>query len=316
MDGTNATGHEHLPSTGSFIAIICFSCVCIIAGILGNAGVVVYNVSMNHSKTPTTYFVVNLAISDILVCLAYFPPWIFEYISMLTNHHDDGHETICKIGMAASFTSISLSIANLLAINIDRLIYISKPLKYPWIVTWKRTYIFSILIWFLTIVNASVVYFNAKGIPGHGQSIFCTVVNQSLETFLVIFNIYLPFIGVFFLNYKIYKVAKSQRRKIRGENCPVGTQNGVGRRKHLQQMKMIKTFTIVLGVLIAFILPLLIITIIRRYICKGFCVPSTVVMFFSALVVLNSVINPIIYSARDKGYRIVYRRLFAKICGR
>lgn len=315
MDGTNATGNEHLPSTGSLIAIICFSCVCIIAGILGNVGVVVYNVSMNHSKTPTTYFVINLAISDILVCLVFFPPWIFEYMSILTNHEND-HEIICKIGMTASFTSISLSIANLLAINIDRLMYISKPLKYPWIVTWKRTYIFSILIWFLTIVNANMVYFNVKGMPGHGQRLFCTVVNQSLETFLVIFNIYLPFIGFFFLNYKIHKVAKSQRRKIRGENCAVGTQNGVERRKHLQQMKMIKTFTIVLGVLIAFIFPRLIITIIRRYICKGFCVPSTVVMFFSVLVVLNSVMNPIIYSARDKGYRIVYRQLFAKICGR
>ena len=37
-------------------------------GILGNACGIIYNVFFNRSKTSTTYFVVNLAINDVLAC--------------------------------------------------------------------------------------------------------------------------------------------------------------------------------------------------------------------------------------------------------
>ncbi|CAB4004630.1 orexin receptor type 2-like isoform X1, partial [Paramuricea clavata] len=73
MNGSNSTD-DYLPSLGFFIAMIIFASLCIIIGIIGNIGVIAYNIFMNHSKTPTTYFVVNLAISDIIVCLTLFPP--------------------------------------------------------------------------------------------------------------------------------------------------------------------------------------------------------------------------------------------------
>ena len=116
---------------------------------------------MNHSKTSTTYFVVNLAISDIIVCLTFFPLWLVKYVSTLANI-ESTMKLICEIGITSSFTSVALSIANLLTITGDRYMLITKPLKYPMIVTSKRIRIFLLVIWTIAIVNANLVFFNIR----------------------------------------------------------------------------------------------------------------------------------------------------------
>jgi hypothetical protein len=310
---TNTTA-EHLPSAEFFIALILFASLCIIVGILGNVGVIVYNIFMNQSKTPTTYFLVNLAVSDILVCVTYFPPWIFEFISVLTEK-ENTRILICQIRITSSYTSIALSIANLLAITMDRCLFITKPLKYPSIITWKRTYILLAVMWLLAIVNANYIFFNIEKAPE--GTLYCIMKNGSFGKILPIFHFYIPFGGIFLLNYKIYNVVKIQRRKIR-ENCtaqqPVegtGTaKNATGRREHLQQMKMIKTFAIVLGVLLACLFPRIVISIVNR-VCQNFCIPISVKTSVTMLTGANSVMNILVYSARNKEYRVAYRKLIS-----
>ena len=216
MNEKNLTATYLPSSTEFFIGIVTLVCLCIIIGILGNVGVIAYNVYMNHSKTPTTYFIVNLAISDIIVCLSYFPPWLVHLILSLTETDVKCGVLICKIGMVSSLTSIALSIANLLAITVDRYIFISKPFKYANIVTWKRTYILLVVIWLLTIVNASLVFYSAEEVK-RGTKIFCQVRDVGRNIFAII-NIYIPMLGIFYFNFKIYKVAKNQKRKIRHES--------------------------------------------------------------------------------------------------
>jgi hypothetical protein len=247
MSGENATA-EYLPPSGFFIGIILFICLCIIVGIIGNVGVIAYNIFMNHSKTPATYFVVNLAISDIIVCLTFFPPWLVEFISILIDTERD-RVFICKIGMTSSLTSIALSIANLLAITIDKFVFISKPLKYTSIMTWKRTYILLLVIWLLTMVNTTLIFFSTEEVIG--WSVSCQVRNPARYIFAFI-NLYIPVLCIFYFNYKMYKVAKKQRTKIRHESCATsyanqyttGTSENTEIKKRLKQLKMVKTFAI------------------------------------------------------------------------
>ena len=211
MSGTNSTADFILPS-GFYIGIILFNFLCIIVGILGNVGVIAYNIFMNNCKTPTTYFVVNLAISDIVVCLTFFPPWLVKYISILEGV-DSNFKLICKIGMTSSSASIALSVANLLAITADRCMFITKPLKYPKIMTWKRTHILLFVIWILAIANASFVFFNTDEIPELNS---CRIKNPQQHVFGLI-NIFLPTAGLLYFNYKIYRVAKNQNVRIKSE---------------------------------------------------------------------------------------------------
>jgi hypothetical protein len=180
MSGTNATA-DYLPSSGFFIGLILFICLCIIVDIIGNVGVIAYNIFMNHSKTPTTYFVVNLAISDVIVCLTFFPPWLAKYISILADV-ESNFKLICEIGTTSSLTSVALSLANLLAITADRCMFITKPLKYPKIMTWKRTHILLLVIWICAILNAIFVYFNiAEEIPE--LTLSCRINNAQQHVF-------------------------------------------------------------------------------------------------------------------------------------
>jgi hypothetical protein len=304
MRESNATAEE-LPPAGFFFVLTFYACLCIIVGLLGNVGVIVYNTFiMNETKTPTTYFLVNLAISDIIVCLTFFPPWLYEFILILTETENE-LTPICKIRMTSSYTSTALSIANLFAITIDRCLFITKPLKYPRIMTWKRTYILLAGIWLLTIVNANLVFFNIGDVTG--QAIRCTIKDRAIGKLAAFFSFYLPVAGVLFLNYKIYKAAKIQRRKIRECCSALETKaSNAGRRGHLQQIKLIKTFTIVLGVLLFCVLPRLITSTIALNFCQGFCIPISVSISVTMIMGTNSVMNPLIYSLRNKEYRTVY----------
>lgn len=319
MNGTNSTAAHHL-SSGFLIGFVLFICLCIIVGIIGNVGVIAYNVFMNHSKTPTTYFVINLAMADIIVCVTFFPPWLVQKISLLVDGDTDA-VLVCKIGKISSTTSLALSIVNLLAITFDRYIFISKPLKYTRIMTWNRIYMLLVVIWLFSIVNINILLLSTEEVAD--KRVICLVKNPGKNIFAFI-NIYIPILCILYLNYKIYKVARNQRKKIRHgsveytSQCTGVTSAGISeatrRKRCLQQIKVVKTFAIVLGVFLCCTLPTFVISFINFEICKRLCVPSSISWSAGILVGANSAMNPFIYSSRNKEYRIAYHQFCARLC--
>ena len=54
-------------STEFLIGLIIFKCISIVFGVLGNTGVIICNVFMIKEKSPTTWLIVNLSTTDLLV---------------------------------------------------------------------------------------------------------------------------------------------------------------------------------------------------------------------------------------------------------
>lgn len=121
------TSSEDFISSSAFKACVylMYGAVFIVA-FLGNA-LVCYVV--NHTprmKTVTNYFIVNLAVGDILMTVFCVP---FSFVSMLILRYWPFGEVMCKIVNYSQAVSVLVSAYTLLAISIDRYMAIMRPLK-------------------------------------------------------------------------------------------------------------------------------------------------------------------------------------------
>ena len=308
---------DHIPSTAFFTSVVVLLCLAVSIGLVGNIAILIYNIFLVETKTPTTYFVVNLSISDIIVCCSFYPSWMVEFINILAGK-DSNAKMICIIGVATSGTSAALSIANLLAITYDRFIYISRPLKYPLIMTWRRTRIILATIWLLAIVNANLLLWNTQnGV----RRLYCNIHPSVLPVYGV-FNLFLPTIAILLLNYKIFKVAKTQRSKVRNSqgktnvNPPTSTSlpnTTSSTRGNLQrQLELVKTFGIIVGVFLASTLPFMITATVELHVCRAYCIDTRWYIIANLLLGTNSILNPYIYGARNKNFKTRISHLFSR----
>ena len=105
-----------------------------IIGVLGNVTVIIHTIFLSKEKTATFYLVRNLALAGLLLCLMFYPIWIIEFIQIIVNIDGD-EDLFCKFSRATLWAFMFASIATLLAITVDRYVYIVNLLKYLLIVT-------------------------------------------------------------------------------------------------------------------------------------------------------------------------------------
>lgn len=303
----NSTNEQPLPSS-VLIGLMTFKCVCIVVGVLGNLSVIIYNVFLNHDKTPTSVFVVNLAITDVFACLSIYPIWIAEFAQIL-NRVDADETVFCKISSPTGTLAVSLSILTLLAITLDRYIFLTWPLKYPTIMTWPRTYCLVGAIW-----SAALAYFPLSVLyTEEGEYRSKCYLPILLFLFCAVIYVFTPIIVIIVLNYKMFSLARDQRRKIAVNSLSSNSStssNSVNetRRRIARGLKTIKMFGIVIGVFLMCLTPF-ITAVAVEFFCRS-CVPYALFIILGDLVVINSIFNPFIYGIRQKEYRNAFRRLF------
>ena len=305
---------ERFPSSGFFIAVVFLECCSLIFGIFGNTGVIIYNVFMKHAKNPTTYFIANLAIADMLLCCTCFPGWMAMHVQfIIATVGNQNFKRICQICLTSSFAGVARSLANLLAITVDRFLFITRPLKYPLIMTWPKTYLILVLIWLSAIINVIITAFYTQDIEDMDILYCATDLSSTPMLMFSVLNFYLPITALVFFNYKIFIVAKRQRRRITVTSMHVSSStdapsNSTG------QLKVIKTFAIVLGIFLLSCIPFALIRMADNFICGYYCVPFSLYTLSGVLLGTNSVFNPFIYGIRHKEYRNAYRQFFFKLC--
>ena len=313
---SNVTTSQELPSANVLIVFVVLKCIFFIVGISGNACVIIYNVFLNHSKTPTSYLVVNLAINDFFACCLIYPIWMIIYIRSALGITRD-QKLFCLVGQI-SFIGVILSILTLLAITVDKFVFINWPLKYDLIVTWRRIYFASLLIWVFGIIYKpfSVLFKTESRVHR-----FCGT-NTMLYVFAFFLYILIPILIIFILNYKIFKIAGVQRLKIAVNSAssnttqsrnPSSINSVFSRWRITRELKNIKTFGIIIGVLLCCILPFTTLRFVELLWCNESCVPFEVGLWFAELVGVNSIVNPFIYGIRQREYRNAFRRPWSKM---
>ena len=305
----NSTNEEQPLPPRILVGLIAFKCVCIVVGVLGNLSVIIYNVFLNHDKTPTSFFVVNLAITDVFACVSIYPIWIVEFAQIL-NHIDADETVFCKISSPTGILAVSLSILTLLAITLDRYIFLTWPLKYPTIMTWPRTYLLVAAIW-----SAAFAYFPLSVLYTE-EGEYRTKCYIPILVFLpcTVIYVFTPIIIIIVLNYKVFSLARDQRRKIAvnslsSNSSTLSNSVNESRRRIVRGLKTIKTFGIVIGVFLMCLTPFTTAVVVEMFFGHS-CVPYTLFILLGDLVGINSILNPFIYGIRQKEYRNAFRRLF------
>ena len=272
----NSTHFATVPSEILLLSIV-FKFIAMSIGVLGNITVIIYTTLLSREKTATSYLVGNLALADLLVCLTFYPIWIIEFILTILNIDSD-QDLFCKLSRSTIWSLLFASMATLLAITVDRYLYIVKPLKYPLIVTKRRVFLAISGVW-LTTCCVCVVFLVCFRYQ-LGLRNFCDIKSHGIQHLLIYnFVTFLPLSVIIILNIWILIVAEKQRKRILAETAlPVTTSNGQPGNKmsaihgFFRAHKAVKTFSIVVAVLVFCVLIPNVVGPVLYYYCNDSCI--------------------------------------------
>lgn len=317
-------------------AYIVIEVVIAVLSIAGNV-LVCWAVSINSTlKNATNYFLVSLAVADILVgCLA-IPFAIIISIGIDLDFYG------CLFLACFVLVLTQSSIFSLLAIAIDRYLAVKIPLRYKELMTGKRSREIIAILWILSFIIGLIPFFgwNLKHKGCANSSTWRTnttttgaVVGQKaggtdllysckLECYfesvvdmhyMVYFNFFvcvlLPLLIMLGIYVKIFTVARKQLRQI--ELKCVG--NGDSQHHSLLQreIRAAKSLSIIVGLFAVCWLPVHILNCLTLF-YDELKKPELVMYVAIILSHANSAVNPVIYAYRIQDFRNTFRKILAR----
>ncbi|XP_045534952.1 RYamide receptor [Papilio machaon] len=123
---SSSSSEDFLSSTTFQICVYFMYSAVFVVALIGNGLVCFVVQNSPRMKTVTNYFIVNLAVGDILMTLFCVP---FSFVSMLILRYWPFGSIMCKIVNYSQAVSVFVSAYTLLAISIDRYMAIIRPLR-------------------------------------------------------------------------------------------------------------------------------------------------------------------------------------------
>ncbi|XP_011260790.1 neuropeptide SIFamide receptor [Camponotus floridanus] len=285
-------------------AVYCVAYVVVfVVGLIGNSFVIAVVYRSPRMRTVTNFFIVNLAVADVLVivfCLPatlmsnIFVPWILGWF-------------MCKAVAYIQGVSVAASVYSLVAVSLDRFLAIWWPLKCQ--ITKRRARMMIVVIWFiaLTMTSPWLLFFDLVSIYEDDPDL-----RLCLETwphpedgslFFLIGNLLLCYVLPMILISLCYILIwiKVWRRHI-----PTDTKDA--QMERLQQKSKVKVVKMLVVVVILFVLSWLPLYVIFAVIKLDVVQEEDEILPIATpiaqwLGASNSCINPILYAFFNKKYR-------------
>ncbi|XP_053113506.1 alpha-1D adrenergic receptor [Hemicordylus capensis] len=321
---------------GVFLAIF------ILSAIVGNILVILSVACNRHLQTVTNYFIINLAIADLLLSTTVLPfsatlevldIWVFGRI-------------FCDIWAAVDVLCCTASIMSLCIISVDRYIGVKYSLKYPTIMTEKKAVIILVVVWLTSMVISIGPLLGWKEPPPDNDQQCSITEEPGYAIFSSFFSFYLPLLVILVMYFNIYVVARRTTKNLEAgvkkersksmevvlrihcrsvlEDSLASAKNkghtfrsslSVRLLKFSREKKAAKTLAIVVGVFILCWLPFFFVLSFGSYFPS--LKPSG--MAFKIIFWLgyfNSCVNPIIYPCSSKEFKRAFIRLLKCQCRR
>nr|XP_056711495.1 alpha-1D adrenergic receptor [Euleptes europaea] len=321
---------------GVFLALF------ILSAIVGNILVILSVACNRHLQTVTNYFIINLAIADLLLSTTVLP---FSATLDVLGFWAFGR-IFCDIWAAVDVLCCTASIMSLCIISVDRYIGVKYSLKYPTIMTEKKAVIILVVVWLLSMVISIGPLLGWKE-PRPQEPNVCTITEEpGYAIFSSLFSFYLPLTVILVMYFNIYVVArrttksleagvKKERSKsmevvlrihcrsvledslasAKGKGHTFRSSLSVRLLKFSREKKAAKTLAIVVGVFVLCWLPFFFVLPFGAYFPS--LKPSEIVFkIIFWLGYFNSCVNPIIYPCSSKEFKRAFIRLLKCQCRR
>ncbi|KAG5284760.1 hypothetical protein AALO_G00030170 [Alosa alosa] len=319
----------------------CFLSLLILTTLLGNTLVCAAVTKFRHLRTKVTnFFVISLAISDLLVAILVMP---WKAATEIVGFWPFG--AFCNVWVAFDIMCSTASILNLCVISVDRYWAISSPFRYERKMTPKVAFVMISVAWTLSVLISFIPvqlnwhkaqttsYSELNGtyvdIPPDNCD---SSLNRTYAISSSLISFYIP-VAIMIVTYtRIYRIAQVQIRRISAleraaesaKNRHSGTGNSVAaesessfKMSFKRETKVLKTLSVIMGVFVCCWLPFFILNCMVPF-CEPDneggsdfpCISSTTFDVFVWFGWANSSLNPIIYA-----FNADFRKAFSILLG-
>nr|XP_034171748.1 dopamine D2-like receptor isoform X2 [Osmia lignaria] len=183
--------------------------------LFGNVLVILAVVRERALQTVTNYFIVSLAVADLLVAVLVMPFAVY----VLVNGSWSLPGFVCDFYIAMDVTCSTSSIFNLVAISIDRYIAVTQPIKYAKHKNNRRVWLTILLVWAISAAIGSPIVLGLNNTPDRIPD-QCLFYNADFIIYSSLSSFYIPCIIMVFLYYNIFKALRNRAKKARANRKP------------------------------------------------------------------------------------------------
>ena len=165
MNGTQSaqTCHSASSLTAAKIGKTFACCLFLVVSLVGNTLIVIIIYKTKTMRTTTNYFILNMAISDLLLPTLVFPSTLLEMNEGFWLFSGEQGQAFCKVKFFIQYVSSLVSIANLVLIAVDRFGAVVFPFRRPLIGS-KLCPLIILSTWVALIVLSSPIFFGYKSV--------------------------------------------------------------------------------------------------------------------------------------------------------
>ena len=289
--------------TGAVIEAVLMVVIC-----LGNVLVIMAFARNRRLRSGNNYFIMQLAIADFLVGLV-MPMQIVAWVypaSLATPF-------VCMIRYSTLFLTLAASIISLLCLTIDRFVAISWPLTYSTGLSRWRVIFGALFVWMTAGLCGLMVQFYHVPVPGNhfddppNDCDMLKVIHPLVLIHAVANTFYVITIVIILIYIRILLLARKHARAMADQ------QKSQGNNQKKVEFKAARTAAVVLGTFYMCWLPLIITTTIQYYFgLEENSILMTCRAITSFIAILNSAINPIIYTFRMKEMKKEFKKIICR----
>ncbi|XP_035533754.1 dopamine receptor D4 related sequence [Morone saxatilis] len=192
-------GETH-PKDYNYLALV-LGIPLILVIILGNILVCLSVLTERSLKTATNYFIISLAVADLLLAVLVLPLYVYsEFLGGIWTLST----YICDALMTMDVMLCTASILNLCAISVDRYIAVVVPLKYNRNQFSVRQLALITATWVLSLGVASPVIFGLNQVPGRDPSV-CKLEDDRFVVYSSVCSFFVPCPVMLFLYYWMFR---------------------------------------------------------------------------------------------------------------